>query len=165
MFADIVEDWAARQPDRPALLSDLETFSYRDLNERINRYARWALSVGIGKGDTVCLFMPGQPDYIAAWLGITKVGGVAALINTKLVGSSLSHCIDVAAADHIIVGQDLAAVFEEVRAAPEARAESLAPRREWRAKCDLRGGFGRLDGSPLTSAERARRSPSTIGHC
>ena len=99
LFADLIEDWAARQPDRPSLLSEQATFSYRDLNDRINRYARWALSAGIGKGETVCLFLPGQPDYLAAWLGITRVGAVAALINTKLVGSSLAHCIDVAEAE------------------------------------------------------------------
>jgi fatty-acyl-CoA synthase len=86
LFADVVEDWSKRQPDRLCLISETETFSYRTLAERINRYARWALSVGIEAGDTVCLFMPSRPDYIAAWLGITKVGGVAALINTKLVG-------------------------------------------------------------------------------
>jgi fatty-acyl-CoA synthase len=107
LFVDVVEDWARREPDRPSLVSDIETFSYRGLAERVNRYARWALSAGIDPGDTVCLFMPGRPDYIAAWLGITKVGGVAALINTKLVGPSLSHCINVAAADHVILGHDL----------------------------------------------------------
>src|SRR6202046_5649188 len=51
LFADIIGDWAERQPDRPALLSDHATFGYRELNERIHRYARWALAVGIGKGD------------------------------------------------------------------------------------------------------------------
>src|SRR5277367_636838 len=76
LFADIIEDWAARQPDRPGLISDHETLSYRDLNDRINCYARWALAAGIGKGETVCLFLPGQPDYLAAWLGITRVGAV-----------------------------------------------------------------------------------------
>src|SRR5260370_9754328 len=69
LFADVVEDWAARQPDRPGLISDTEIFSYRTLTERVNRYARWALSVGIKAGDTVCLFMPGRPHYIAAGLG------------------------------------------------------------------------------------------------
>src|ERR1700761_6696125 len=83
LFADIVEDWAGRQPDRPALMSDQEIFKYRDLNERINRYARWALSADIGQGEVVCLFLPGQPDYLAAWLGLGRVGAVAALINTK----------------------------------------------------------------------------------
>src|ERR1700674_2434594 len=112
LFADVVEDWAAREPDRPSLVSDIETLSYRGLAERVNRYARWALSAGIEAGDTVCLFMPGRPDYIAAWLGITKVGGVVALINTKLVGLSLSHCINVADADHVILAEDFGSVFE-----------------------------------------------------
>jgi len=44
LFADVVDDWAERQPDRPALISDRETFTYRALAARINRYARWALS-------------------------------------------------------------------------------------------------------------------------
>ncbi|HZR75334.1 long-chain-acyl-CoA synthetase [Bradyrhizobium sp.] len=115
LFADIVEEWAARQPESPALMSDRETLGYRALNERINRYARWALSERIGKGETVCLFLPGQPDYLAAWLGLAKVGVVAALVNTRLVGSSLAHCVDVADASHVIVGHDLSAAFEAVR--------------------------------------------------
>jgi fatty-acyl-CoA synthase len=112
LFADVVDAWSAREPGRPALISETETFNYRALAERINRYARWALSAGIEAGDTICLFMPSRPDYIAAWLGVTKVGGVAALINTKLVGSSLSHCINVADADHVILAAELADVFE-----------------------------------------------------
>ena len=44
LFADIVEDWAARQPDHAALISETESFSYRALADRINRYARWALT-------------------------------------------------------------------------------------------------------------------------
>src|ERR1700758_5419812 len=68
LFADVVEDWAAREPDRAALISQAETFSYRPLAERINRYARWALAAGIEPGDTVCLLLPSRSDYIAAWL-------------------------------------------------------------------------------------------------
>jgi fatty-acyl-CoA synthase len=112
LFADVVEDWSNKQPDRPALISETGTFSYRTLAERINRYARWASSAGIEAGDTVCLIMPSRPDYIAAWLGITKVGGVVALINTGLVGLSLSHCINVADADHVILADELGGVFE-----------------------------------------------------
>ena len=80
----------------------------RALPQRINRYARWAL---LGRrrqaGDTVCLIMPNRPTMSPAWLGISRVGGVVALINTKLVGRSLAHCIDVAHADHIILAHDL----------------------------------------------------------
>ena len=153
LFADLIEDWAARQPDRPSLLSEQETFSYRDLNERINRYARWALSAGIGKGETVCLFLPGQPDYLAAWLGITKVGAVAALINTKLIGSSLAHCIDVAEASHIVVGRDLAAAFEEVRPSLK-RAPKVWRHGGDEGETSIDAALAGLDVSPLTSSER-----------
>ena len=151
LFADVVEDWSTREPDRPALISETETFSYRTLAGRINRYARWALSAGIKAGDTVCLLMPSRPDYIAAWLGITKVGGVVALINTKLVGPSLSHCINVADADHVILAEDLAGLFEEV-----------LPYLNRAPKIWIHGGndtridvtVDAMDGSSLSSTER-----------
>lgn len=47
----------------------------------------------MAKGGTVALIMPNGIDYVAAWLGISRVGGVVALINTKLVGHSLAHCV------------------------------------------------------------------------
>jgi fatty-acyl-CoA synthase len=157
LFADVVEDWSTRQPDRPGLISETETFSYRTLTERINRYARWALSAGIKSGDTVCLVMPSRPDYIAAWLGITKVGAVAALINTKLVGLSLSHCINVANADHLILAGDLRPAFET------ARPHLTRVPRIWihngsanpaNDETDLDAVIGQIDGSALTPSER-----------
>src|ERR1700729_1016128 len=157
LFADVVEDWAARAPERPALISETETFNYRALADRINRYARWALSAGIKAGDTVCLLMPSRPDYIAAWLGITKVGGVAALVNTKLVGLSLSHCINVAEPDHIILAEDLRAVFEaaepHLARTPQIWIDGGGGDRSSR-ETDIDAALDRMDGSPLTSAER-----------
>src|SRR3984957_10034882 len=153
LFADLIEDWAARQPDRPALMSDHTTLTYRELNERIHRYARWALAAGIGKGDTVCLFLPAQPDYLAAWLGLTSVGAVAALINTKLVGSSLAHCIDVAEAGHVIVGEELEAAFEEVRPRLK-RAPKIWRHGETASQPDIQTALAGLDTAPLNVSGR-----------
>ena len=153
LFADLVEDWAKRQLDRPALISEAETFSYRVLAERINRYARWALSAGIEAGDTVCLVMPSRPDYLAAWLGITKVGGVVALINTRLVGLSLAHCVNVADADHVILANDLADVFEA--ALPHLnRAPKIWTHGSHGNQASINAALDRTDGSPLSPAER-----------
>jgi fatty-acyl-CoA synthase len=153
LFADVVEDWSKREPDRLALISDIESFSYRTLADRINRYARWALSAGIKPGHIVCLLMPSRPDYIAAWLGISKVGGVVALINTKLVGRSLSHCINVADAHHIIVTDDLAGVYET--AAPYLnRAPKIWVHGGARSCVDSDAIPYGLDGSPLSPSER-----------
>jgi fatty-acyl-CoA synthase len=153
LFADLIGRWAEHQPGHPALISDRETLSYRELNERINRYARWALAQGIGKRETVCLLLSGQPDYLAAWLGLSKVGVVAALINTKLVGSSLAHCIDVAEAGHVIVGQDLEPVFEEIRPHLK-RTPRIWRHGENEGEANLKTTVARFDAAPLSSAER-----------
>ena len=51
--------------------------------------------------------MPNRPEYLAIWLGITRVGGVVALLNTNLAGQSLAHCINIAAPRHLIVAAEL----------------------------------------------------------
>jgi fatty-acyl-CoA synthase len=123
LFADVVDDWAQRQPDRVALLADDASLDYVGLSKRINRYARWARSVGVTKGDTVALIMPNGTDYVAAWLGISRVGGVVALLNTKLVGPSLAHCIDVAKPSHIIVAHQLTEMWESATPHLKTRAK------------------------------------------
>jgi fatty-acyl-CoA synthase len=153
LFADVVEDWSNRQPDRPALISETETLSYRTLAGRINRYARWALAAGLEAGDTVCLMMPNRPDYIAAWLGITKVGGVVALINTKLVGRSLSHCINLADADHVILAGELGGVFET--ALPHLnRAPKIWIHGSRSNEASIDAALDLVDDSPLSPTER-----------
>jgi fatty-acyl-CoA synthase len=153
LFADVVEAWSESEPNRVALISETETFDYGTLAARINRYARWALSVGIEPGETVCLMMPSRPEYIAAWLGITKVGGVVALLNTRLVGPSLSHCINVADADHLILSDDLVDVFEA------ALPHLVHPPKIWihggaSDEASINATLDRLGGSPLLPAER-----------
>jgi fatty-acyl-CoA synthase len=102
----VIEELAEKMGDAPALLSERECLSYRALAERSNNYARWALDQGLAKGDTVCLLMPNQPEYMAIWLGITRVGGVVALLNTNLTGPSLAHCINIVEPKHLIVTVD-----------------------------------------------------------
>ncbi len=112
VFPLLVEELADKYGDAPALLSDRERLSYRELGARSNRYARWALAQGIDKGDTVCLLMPNRPEFLALWLGVTRVGGVVALLNTNLTGNSLAHCVNVVEPRHIVVDADMFASFQ-----------------------------------------------------
>ena len=76
-------EWAAAYGDAPAVLSDVEHFSFRALAERANRYSRWALAAGLAKGDVVALMMGPRPEYFALWLGLTQVGVVVALLERQ----------------------------------------------------------------------------------
>lgn len=153
LFADVVDDWARRQPDRPALVTDDASLDYQSLARRINRYARWARSAGVAKGDTVALIMPNGIDYVAAWLGIGRVGGVAALLNTKLVGQSLAHCIGVAKPSHIVVAHELTEMLET--ATPYLKTQAKVwTHGDARSERAIDVALAALDGGPLLPEER-----------
>jgi fatty-acyl-CoA synthase len=118
-----IEDIAGNYGEAPALLSERERFTYRMLVERSNQYARWALAQGIAKGDVVCLLMPNRPEYMAIWLGITRVGGIVSLLNTKLAGSSLAHCINIVEPKHVIVQTEFVAAVVAVLSALHCRPQ------------------------------------------
>ncbi len=151
VFADLIDDWAARSPAQPALVSDRECLDYRELAGRIRRYARWAMAEPIAAGDCVGLLMPNRPDYLAAWLGLSRAGVVVALINSNLVGASLAHCIEVSGARHLIVAAELHDAFE-----------SAMPHLARLPKLWLHGGeaselatvLAGYDDRPLSSSER-----------
>jgi fatty-acyl-CoA synthase len=148
----VIEELAETRGDAPALLSEHECLTYRALDDRVNRYAHWALAQNLGKGEAVCLVMPNRPEYMAIWLGITKVGGVVSLINTNLRGTALVHCLDIVEPKHIIA---TAGLCDEVRAALASRASRP---KIWSHGSD---DFARIDraieklpGGRLTETER-----------
>jgi len=102
-----MEEVAQRHPDRIALLSERETFTYGEYNGRANRYARFAMSEGIGKGETVVLLMPNRPEYLAIWMGVARAGGATALLNTGQTGQALAHSISIVKPKLAIVAIEL----------------------------------------------------------
>ena len=122
-FSKVVEELAQRFGDAPALLSEAENLTFRSFAARSNRYSRWALDQGLEPGDTVCLLMPNRPEYLAIWVGLSRVGCVVALLNTNLTGPGLTHCVSIAEPKQIIVAADLMPAF-----AGAATHLSAAPR-------------------------------------
>jgi fatty-acyl-CoA synthase len=109
-----IDEVAASCPDLPALIGERNTLTYRELADRIQRYAGWAVRHAVTNGATVCLMMRNCPEFLAIWLGITRVGGVVALINHHLGGRALAHAIEVAAPTHIIVDAELVEALDAI---------------------------------------------------
>ena len=103
---------AARYAGRIALVSAQETLTYQHLNERINRYARWARAQGLQVGDSVVLMMPNKPDYLCIWLGIARAGGATALINTSQSGHALHHSVGIVKPKLAIVASDYLEIYQ-----------------------------------------------------
>ena len=102
----ICDDWEKavdRWPANAALSFESRTLTYAQTDALANRVAHWAVGQGLSCGDVVALVLPNRLDYVPIWMGLAKVGVVAALINYNLVGAALVHCIGISGATHLIV--------------------------------------------------------------
>ena len=155
LLPDLIDAVAQTFPDATALISERECMTFRELVERSNRYARWALAQGLAPGEVVGLLMPNRPEYMAIWLGVTRVGGVVALLNTNLVGPSLAHCINIVAPAHIIVAEELFEAFASARAHLASSGEIWSHGGgDVNAFRNIAHDVGRRTGEPLTPDER-----------
>jgi fatty-acyl-CoA synthase len=113
----VLIDRLARELDgAPALISSEASMSFGQLGFRCNQYSRWGIAQGLAAGDVVALFMSNRAEYIAVWLGLTRIGVVVALVNSQLAGEVLAHSINIARAKMLIVGEDLAPRVESIQA-------------------------------------------------
>ena len=115
----------------------------------------WVVSSIVSKSRMTAVVL-NCPDYMAIWLGITRVGGIVALLNTNLVGPHLTHAINLVNPKHIIVGAEIADDQTNNIAGIETLIEgppsiSIAPL----GQPAIRKGFSLADqGEPLAKLDR-----------
>ena len=89
--------------------------TYDDMEVYANKVAGWAQSLGCKAGDTVAVFVRNRAQYVALWLGLSKVGIIPALLNYQLTGQALAHCVNISDAKIIIVDHELAENFQSAK--------------------------------------------------
>ncbi|XP_067639296.1 long-chain fatty acid transport protein 4-like isoform X2 [Eurosta solidaginis] len=103
-----------RHPDKVAILSEAQSWTFRQLNDFSNRIAALFHNHGYRKGHVVGLMLENRAEFVGIWLGLSKLGVVTSLINTSLKGNSLLHSINVAKCAALIYGETFCDVIESV---------------------------------------------------
>jgi fatty-acyl-CoA synthase len=152
IFVDVVEEQAKKTPDAPAIVCGDRTVSWRAYDEGANRFASWARAQGVVRGDVAALLLENCPEYLMAWLGLNKLGAVAALINTNLKGMPLAHSIAVAKAKLAIVGSDLSAKLKEAAPNPLPALWTLGGAAEGAG--DLNAALAKASPAPIDRSVR-----------
>jgi fatty-acyl-CoA synthase len=107
-FADRFEAQVEGGPERIALVQGDRSLRYHEVDAAANRFARWAQSIGVARGQVVALLVGNRPELAIAQIGLAKIGAVAALINHNLRGHALAHCISVAESVCVVVHSEFA---------------------------------------------------------
>lgn len=101
-FAEV----AARDPERPAVLTETEEWSYSRLDRESNRYAQALLGMGLVPGDLVAVMLDRSPDMVAASLGIMKCGGTWLPLDPDTPRARLEGILAEAAPRALVARQD-----------------------------------------------------------
>jgi long-chain acyl-CoA synthetase len=76
-----LEESARKYPDRACTIFKGAVISFKEMNEITDRLAAALADLGVKKGDRVGIFMPNTPQFVMAYFGILKAGGVVVATN------------------------------------------------------------------------------------
>lgn len=110
-----LERSAARHPDAACIKHEHGEISYAAFNRWVNRIAHHLLASGVRRGDAVAILMDNRPELLAVAAAVTKLGAVAALLNTQQRRQVLAHSLRCFEPRLYVVGAELAGAFDEVR--------------------------------------------------
>lgn len=114
-LADLFEYVAQAVPDRIAIQSDQGDLTYAQLDERSDRLAAGLADKGVGRGDTVGLYLMNGPEYLEAFIAISKLGAVPFNVNYRYGADELAYLFSNAQASAIIFNSEFESVACEVQ--------------------------------------------------
>ncbi len=89
-----LEYYARNFPDNPCVTQEGVTTSYAEMDRLANRLANGLLSLGVGKGDRVCILGENSREHVALFEAACKIGAVTVSLNYRLAPAELAFIIN-----------------------------------------------------------------------
>ncbi len=104
----VLDEMASRLPEgRWIETTTGEHFDFKQAATDMHRVSGYLAQLGVEHGDRVAVLMGSSLDFVRAWLGITRFGAVAVLLNPELSGPFLLHQLNNAGASLAVVDEAL----------------------------------------------------------
>lgn len=81
LVQDFLQNSAARQPEKVALVCGGQRFTYTQLDGMANRLAHALHETGVRRGDRVAIYLNNSPEAVVSIFAALKVGGVFVPVN------------------------------------------------------------------------------------
>ena len=110
---EFLESAVENNADAPLLVWQGTETTYAEFNEQVDRAARTWHDAGLRKGDRLAFMLDNSPEFLFAWLGAAKLGGILVAINTGFRAEETRYLVTHSEARFALVGQPHLAVFSE----------------------------------------------------
>jgi acyl-CoA synthetase (AMP-forming)/AMP-acid ligase II len=89
--------------------------TWKEFDDRANRFSRVLSEKGINKGDKVIHFMNNSIDWLAAYFAIVRTGAWVVPLNFRFTADDLKYCADVAEPRLMVFDEEFAARVAAVK--------------------------------------------------
>jgi acyl-CoA synthetase (AMP-forming)/AMP-acid ligase II len=103
-LGDIPRCGANSYPDNIAMVYESTRLTYREFNNRVNRFANALIKLGCKKGDRVCVIADNCSKYMEVYFGAAKIGMSVTPLNVRLGDEELAWVVNDSEATMFIVG-------------------------------------------------------------
>ncbi|MFD6454521.1 amino acid adenylation domain-containing protein, partial [Nocardia sp. NPDC060220] len=105
-LASMFDATVSRAPDALALVADDTRLTYADLDDRVNRLARYLIAAGVGPETRVALAMRRSIDLVVAMYAVSTAGGVYVPVDPDHPRSRTDYILDTAAPLLVLTSAD-----------------------------------------------------------
>jgi 3-oxocholest-4-en-26-oate---CoA ligase len=112
-LADLFEIVVDTVPDRPALVAGAERRTYRQLDQRSNRFAHRLGDLGVEPGSHVGILAHNRVEWAEAMIGCYKARTVPVNLNYRYVARELSYVVENAELELLVFEERLAPLVAE----------------------------------------------------
>ena len=106
---------ANKFPERTAILSEDKRFTYREFNERVNRFAHSLLRMGLRKGEKVAVLLFNSNHLVEAYFATAKVGGIFTPINFRFAPEEVRTILNHSDARLFLFGEEFSDLLKTIR--------------------------------------------------
>ena len=122
----LVDEAFTKYADRVACRYMGQDFSYRHLDEASRALGAWLQAQGLVRGDRVAIMLPNMPQYPVAVAAVLRAGYVVVNVNPLYTPRELEHQLKDSGANALIVLENVAHTFEQIRAQVPVQTVLLA---------------------------------------
>ncbi|MFC7441091.1 long-chain-fatty-acid--CoA ligase [Laceyella putida] len=112
---DLLKQSEKDYPFHQAIIDGDKVFTYRELKKAVDRFASALFRLGFRKGERLGIMLPNCAEYIIAYYGVQRLGGIVVQVNPMYQSSELEHIIQDSEAGWLICQQAQKGKFERIR--------------------------------------------------
>ncbi|MDX2031102.1 MAG: long-chain-fatty-acid--CoA ligase [Blastocatellia bacterium] len=149
-----------------AIVSGDLRLTYNEFDARVNRWAHWMRSLGVGKGDRVAIISQNSHRMLDGFFGAPLLGAIYMPINFRLVGSDFEYILNHGEAKVLIVEEGLTGILDGIRGQLKSVEHFIAhtdePGRAFAGWADYETELGKASAEPPAPAEIDENETSCI---